>query len=644
VATVTAYDIRVKTHEFYWPLEVDDLTEELEETGDVWFDEDSIALAESDEGYQSGSNFQVEGAFAYEYDAISGNVTVISGTVTSISWSGYSEGDHGEFFSWGRNVSGLNLPLASLTGLAGPDLELLFFSGDDDIHGAQYDDSLRGLAGADHLAGKAGKDTLKGGEGTDWLTGDNGNDKLFGGLGDDVLDGGSGKDTLTGGEGRDAFRYSDVPAASSADRIADFTHGEDKFELLGSAFAAIGPRLERAEFYAKAGATTGHDASDRIVYDTSSGRLYYDKDGSGGATSVHIATLSNKAGLTRADFEIPAVFRDTAGNNLTQTFTGPTTVSEFYFGDASDTIVFDVTYPWSDVVAEIDLGSGNDVLQTHGGIFRILGGAGRDTIISGGSKHTISGGDGDDSLTGGSDDDQIFGERGNDVLSGLGRLEGGEGNDTLQGSLPASFLTPVLVGGSGDDVYIMTHKRVLIIEKANGGHDTVRSTVESYLPAFVQDLVLDGDDDVRGTGNSIDNVLTGNSGDNRVRGMSGNDTLDGRGGNDTLSGEKGSDAFRFTSFGDNNADTVQDFNALDDTIALDHTVFLDIKDGGKLTSGQFLANTTGLAERSTERIVYNTADGKLYWDRDGSGTTYAPQHFATLEGAPVIKFDDFLMV
>jgi len=36
-----------------------------------------------------------------------------------------------------------------------------------------------------------------------------------------------------------------------------------------------------ARFYSAAGAVTGHDANDRVVYNTTTGNLYYDADGSG---------------------------------------------------------------------------------------------------------------------------------------------------------------------------------------------------------------------------------------------------------------------------------------------------------------------------------------------------------------------------
>ena len=48
--------------------------------------------------------------------------------------------------------------------------------------------------------------------------------------------------------------------------------------------------------------TKAKDAEDRIVYDKKTGAVYYDKDGTGSAAQVEIATLSNKANLKYDDF------------------------------------------------------------------------------------------------------------------------------------------------------------------------------------------------------------------------------------------------------------------------------------------------------------------------------------------------------
>ena len=44
------------------------------------------------------------------------------------------------------------------------------------------------------------------------------------------------------------------------------------------------------------------DADDRILYDSSTGRLLYDADGSGGQAAVQFAVLSTGLSLTNADF------------------------------------------------------------------------------------------------------------------------------------------------------------------------------------------------------------------------------------------------------------------------------------------------------------------------------------------------------
>jgi Ca2+-binding RTX toxin-like protein len=51
--------------------------------------------------------------------------------------------------------------------------------------------------------------------------------------------------------------------------------------------------LTSDEFYAAAGATKAKDATDRVIYDTTSGKLFYDADGFGGTASVQIAVLGS---------------------------------------------------------------------------------------------------------------------------------------------------------------------------------------------------------------------------------------------------------------------------------------------------------------------------------------------------------------
>lgn len=652
MAKFTSGSLASNTDDLSWPLTVGDLNRDGEHSDhayyEVRYDDDLMEFNAFTEDYDDTYIFRAWGSFAYTLDTGSGDVTAVTGTVDTLSYwkeAGYT--DDSLFWSW--KVTGLNLSINDvMAASSGPALESLLFAGDDGILGTQYDDSLRGLGGADHLSGQGGKDTLVGGDGNDLLTGGSGADKLLGGLGNDWLDGGTGKDTLTGDSGLDVFIFNLAPVAADADRIADFTSGEDTIRLAGSKFAAIGAKLEKAEFYAKGGATSAHDSSDRVVYDTNTGRLYFDKDGKGGAAAVLIATLANKAGIVRSDIEIAPAFTDAPGKSLTRTFSEPTGTTEFYFGDGNDKIVFQPTlYPWPDVRVEIDLGSGNDVLEAHGASFHILGGAGRDQIVGAGEHNEIAGGSGNDRLTGSNWDDKLSGDAGDDVLKGRGTLNGGAGNDTLQAADddPASPHYQQLVGGEGDDVYEIHHSGVGIYEKAGGGDDTVRSTVTCYLPAFVQNLILTGTASVNGFGNELDNVLTGNAGDNTISGEAGNDTIDGAGGNDVLEGGKGRDVFEFDRYGAAHADTIMDFYAPPDTIALDHHDFLGMGNKlGKIAASQFMASDTGLAAHSSDRILYDTTNGKLYWDRDGTGSTYAPELFATLAGAPTISAADFILV
>ena len=118
--------------------------------------------------------------------------------------------------------------------------------------------------------------------------------------------GGIGKDLLTGGAGRDRFVFDAKLKSANVDIISDFKHNADRVALEDTIFKKIGSLLGSGQFYAKAGAAKAHDSDDRIVYNSKTGKLYYDDDGNktGGHDAVLFATLSNKATLDHGDFVI----------------------------------------------------------------------------------------------------------------------------------------------------------------------------------------------------------------------------------------------------------------------------------------------------------------------------------------------------
>lgn len=141
------------------------------------------------------------------YLALSGNATLVSGSITD----------------------------ATLLGIA-----------DLDLVGSTADNALTGNAGSNTLHGVDGDDVLRGGQGRDvqWeslapeaatghadtLYGGDGDDRLHGQSGRDLLDGGSGDDRLTGGSGRDTFVFD-----AGSDVILDFTDNVDAVHLVGAA-------------------------------------------------------------------------------------------------------------------------------------------------------------------------------------------------------------------------------------------------------------------------------------------------------------------------------------------------------------------------------------------------------------------------
>ena len=151
------------------------------------------------------------------------------------------------------------------------------------------------LTNALSINGNAGANTLTGTGYADSLDGRAGNDTLIGGAGGDTLIGGNGNDMLTGDAGSDHFVFNFAPnAATNKDTITDFVSGTDELDFSKAIFTKLGAvgGLTDAQFWSGAGVTAAHDSSDRIIYDTTTGVLSYDADGTGGAfAAVQVAII-----------------------------------------------------------------------------------------------------------------------------------------------------------------------------------------------------------------------------------------------------------------------------------------------------------------------------------------------------------------
>jgi Ca2+-binding RTX toxin-like protein len=201
---------------------------------------------------------------------------------------------------------------------------------------------LNGHAGADTMLGGAGNDTYHvenegdmvdetGGSGTDTVvsylanytlgtdienltlaasagsangTGNELANRIIGNSSANILDGGGGSDTMTGSGGSDHFVFKDSLGADNIDYITDFSSSNDRIALSSSIFASLNGTVTEENFFV--GSTDEAGPEHRLIYDNSTGSLYYDADGTGESAAVRFAVLSNIAALTYSDFDILA--------------------------------------------------------------------------------------------------------------------------------------------------------------------------------------------------------------------------------------------------------------------------------------------------------------------------------------------------
>ena len=92
------------------------------------------------------------------------------------------------------------------------------------------------------------------------------------------------------------------------DTITDFKHGEDKIVFDDAVFAALGTSIGASEFLAAASGHAATNSAQHLIYDNSTGELWFDSNGNANGHAWLVAKLgtvaSHPTNLTYTDFGI----------------------------------------------------------------------------------------------------------------------------------------------------------------------------------------------------------------------------------------------------------------------------------------------------------------------------------------------------
>lgn len=469
----------------------------------------------------------------------------------------------------------------------------------DTLEGSNGNDSILGLGGNDRINSGDGNDTLKGGsggdtiadigEGNDFLNGGSGNDNLSSAGGDDRLLGSGGNDTLFGGSGANVLnggKGNDSLLGGDRDKLIG-NKGRDTLSVSGSNNTLQGGGGNDFLLLNSGNGFTGN------LFQGGSGRDVY---------SINLA-FGSQFGLEIKDSggNDTLILNDPFGLDPVLSFDGlaaGTTGAIRENGNLAVDLNQDGTIKPEDDLAIADFF--NDAGNAGKGFIETIGGlSGNEILQALGSSGTptLSGTQRNDKLEGTSQSERLEGKGGNDRLLAAG------GDDTL-------------IGNSGKDIL-----------KGEDGKDSLMG----------------------GSGN--DN-LVGGDGNDRLFGGGGRDRLNGGAGRDVLTGNNGSDRFIFQTnrtfqTTDLGVDNIVDFKSSEDQILLDRTTFrgLNIISGNRLSADDFaVVNSNDAAALSDASIVYNQANGGLFYNSDGNDAGFGiGDRFATLIGEPNLQSANFIL-
>jgi Ca2+-binding RTX toxin-like protein len=133
------------------------------------------------------------------------------------------------------------------------------------------------------------------------LTGNASGNIVIGNNGNNIITGGVGEDYLTGHGGRDSFLFNTtLDPENNLDVITDFNVTDDTIQLDNAVFTTLADGTFAAGQFVTG--TAAQDAQDRIIYDSATGALFYDSDGTGGVAAIQFAEVNPGLALTNLDF------------------------------------------------------------------------------------------------------------------------------------------------------------------------------------------------------------------------------------------------------------------------------------------------------------------------------------------------------
>lgn len=539
-------------------------------------------------------------------------------------------------------------------------------------------DRFIGTGAANHFIGQGGGDYFNGRDGDDTLDGGNDGDIIYGEGGNDVIIGGAGQDYLDGGDGSDTVAYT---ASSSAVKV-DLSEGNARGGHASGAAQIVGRgTIIKHDILSGFEDAVGSYHNDTLIGDAQNNAL------SGGAGDDVLT------GGSGADILNGGAGRDTADYSDATKSVALYLTNAQNEGDAYISIE-NLSGSGFDDVIKGDRSS--NVLTGSGGADLIHGANGDDTLLGDftpidetklfpgiGTGYTTLGADATNNSKNTAydisnnfsliEDPDIFNSTTvlHTTISATGNGKGGFYSINLEAGMVVSVDIDEITDPDVHDSWlkIFDSEGNLITENDDGASDPGSTSSRDSSTSFAVEktgtyYILEGAWLSSAPGNGYVEAIpegstyelnvsvelpplpeeVGSAGADTLHGGAGNDLLDGGLGNDMLTGAVGEDSFRFsTELGSSNVDHIRDFNVANDTFILDNRIFTAVGVEGVLSFGAFYKSSAGTAQDSNDRIIYDTNDGKLFYDADGSGQGAAIQ-FARLDVNLDLAADDFYIV